>query len=137
MKEDDFVKVMTLMAGNIHDSIPFEGLLTGNEKEVYADSAYKSAKHSQLLKQKKIKECITHRAYRNRAVTKEQDKENRYFSSIRTRVEHVFGILKLHYGFGKARYLGLSRNQARIRLISMAYNLKRALRIQRECDYGR
>jgi len=69
---------MTLIAGNIHDSIPFEDLLTGNEKEVYADSAYKSVKHSQLLKQKKIKECITHRAYRHRSLSEDQVQQNDY-----------------------------------------------------------
>ena len=133
--EDGFIKVVKLTAGNVHDSTQFEGLLTGNERKAYADSAYKSAKHSKLLKQKKIKERITHRAYRNTPLTEEQIKQNRYFSSIRSRVEHVFGILKLHYGLRKARYLGIARNQARVVLISMAYNLKRALRIHRECEY--
>lgn len=135
--EDGFVKEVMVTAGSIHDSIPFEVLLTGHEQEVYADSAYKSAKHSTLLKQKKIKECITHRAYRNRPLNEKQRKQNRYFSGIRSRVEHVFGIVKLHYGLGKARYLGIARNQARVSLICMAYNLKRALRIQRECSDGR
>lgn len=135
--EDGFVKVVMLTAGNMHDSIPFEAILTGHEQEMYADSAYKSTKHSTLLKRKKIKECITHRAYRNRPLNEEQRKQNRYFSGIRSRVEHVFGIMKLHYGLGKARYLGIARNQARVSLMCMAYNLKRALRIQRECCYGR
>ena len=89
------------------------------------------------MKQKKIRECITHRAYHHRSWFEDQVQQNDYFPRIRTRVEHVFGILKLHCGFGKARYIGLSCNQARVRLISMAYNLKRTLRIQRECYYGR
>lgn len=134
--EDGFVKAVHITAGNVHDSTQLDGLLTGHEQEVYADSAYKSAKHSQLLKQRKVKECITHRAYRNTPLNQEQIRQNRYYSSIRSRVEHVFGILKLHYGLRKARYLGLARNQARVTLISMAYNLKRALRIQRECYDG-
>jgi IS5 family transposase len=135
--EDGFVKEVILTAGNVHDSIPFESILTDHEREVYADSAYKSAQHSRLLKQKKVKECITHRAYRNRPLNEDQEKQNRYFSSIRSRVEHVFGIVKLHYGLGKARYMGIARNQARVSLICMAYNLKRAVRIQRECRDGK
>lgn len=133
--EDGFVKAVKLTAGNIHDSTQFEGLLTGNEREAYADSAYKSAKHSKLLKRKKIKECINHRAYRNTPLTEEEIRQNRHFSRMRSRVEHVFGILKLHYGLRKARYLSVARNQARLTIISMAYNLKRALRLHREC-YG-
>lgn len=131
--EDGFVKAVKLTAGNVHDSTQFEGLLTGNEREAYADSAYKSAKHSNLLKRKKIKECIHHRAYRNTPLSEAQIRQNRYYSSIRSRVEHVFGILKMHYGLRKARYLGIARNQARVTLISIAYNLKRALSIHREC----
>lgn len=116
INEDGFIKAVHVTAGNVHDSTQLEGLLTGNEQELYADSAYKSAKHSEWLKKKKIKERITHRAYRNTPLTKEQIKQNRYFSSIRSRVEHVFGILKLHYGLGKARYLGVAKNQARVTL---------------------
>jgi IS5 family transposase len=131
--EDGFIKTAHLTAGNEHDSTQFEALLTGTEREVYADSAYRSDKHSQLLKRKKIRNGISHRAYRNTPLTEEQKRKNRHLSRIRSRVEHVFGILKLHYGLGKARYLGVARNQARMTLISMVYNLTRGLRIQREC----
>lgn len=120
-----------MTGGNAHDSTQFEKLLTGSEVAAYADSAYKSKKHSELLRGRKIEERITHRAYRNTPLKGEQHEQNRYYSGVRCLVEHVFGIMKLHYGVTKARYLGLSRNQARIVLVSMAYNLKRAQSIQR------
>lgn len=56
--EDGFVKEVMLMAGNVHDSIPFESILTDHEREVYADSTYKSAQHSRLLKQKRSKNAL-------------------------------------------------------------------------------
>lgn len=129
--EDGFIKRVHLTAGNVHDSTQFEKLLTGSEAAAYADSAYKSKKHSELLKGRRIEERITHRAYRNTPLSDEQYEQNRQYSSVRCLVEHVFGIAKLHYGLAKARYLGLARNQARVTLISMAYNLKRAQSIQR------
>jgi len=52
-------------------------------------------------------------------------------SGVRSIVERVFGVLKLYYGMNKARYLGLSRNKARFGLMSLAYNIKRGVSIQR------
>jgi IS5 family transposase len=52
-------------------------------------------------------------------------------SQVRCTVERTFGVLKRLYGLGKARYLGLARNQARVSLIAMAHNLKRGANIQR------
>lgn len=39
--------------------------------------------------------------------------KNRNNSKIRARVEHVFGVVKRLWGFGKARYRGLQKNAAR------------------------
>jgi IS5 family transposase len=41
-------------------------LLSGKESAVYADSAYKSAKHDEMLAKMGIKNCILERAYRNK-----------------------------------------------------------------------
>ena len=129
--EDGFIKCYDYTAGNVHDSTVFETLLTGNEQEAYADSAYKSAAHDRLLHGKGINNRILERAYRNKPLTAKQKSTNRINSSIRSIVERVFGILKLHYGMGKARYLGLSRNKTRFGLMSLAYNIKRGVMIQR------
>jgi len=129
--EDGFIKSYNYTAGNIHDSNVFESLLTGNESEVYADSAYKSKAHDDLLKAKGIGNRILERAYRNKPLNDEQKKKNRRNSGIRSIVERTFGVLKLHYGMSKARYLGLARNRARFGLMSLAHNIKRGLSIQR------
>jgi IS5 family transposase len=63
--EDGFINRVHLTAGKVHDSTQFEKLLTGSEAAAYADSAYKSKKHSELLKDRGVEERITHRAYRN------------------------------------------------------------------------
>jgi len=58
------------------------------------------------------------------------DKKQR--SSIRYVVERTFGLLKLHHGLGKARYLGLQRNKTRAQLIAMSHNLKTGMNIFKE-----
>lgn len=129
--EDGFIKTYAYTAGNTHDSQVFEELLTGHEKSIYADSAYKSQKHDELLSSKGIRNRVLERAYRNKPLTDEQKRFNRRSSGVRCTVERVFGVLKLHYGMGKARYLGLCRNQTRFGLMSLAHNLKRGASINR------
>jgi transposase, IS5 family len=96
--EDGFIKDAVITAGNVHDSNIFECLLTGTEKEAYADSAYKSKKHDSMLKEKHIKNQVLERAYRNKPLSKEQKKRNQHRSATRSVVERTFGVLKLHYG---------------------------------------
>lgn len=128
--EDGFIKSHEYTSGEVHDSNVFESLLTGDEKAVYADSAYKSEQHDTLLKQKGLNNQILERAYRNKPLTQEQKRENQIKSQTRTVVERVFGVLKQHYGMAQARYNGIARNSARFALISMAYNIKRGLSLQ-------
>lgn len=131
--EDGFIKSQALTTGSLHDSNVFEQLLTGSEKSAYADSAYKSQKHDRLLKNKNIQNQILQRAYRNKPLTEQQKQHNRYASQVRYVVERTFGVLKKYYGLGQARYNGLERNQARLTIICIAHNLKRAMNIQRSC----
>jgi IS5 family transposase len=73
------------------------------------------------------------RAYRNKPLTKVQKQKNRRTAGVRCTVERVFGVFKLHYGMGQARYLGLARNAVLFGLMCFAYNLKRGISIQRSC----
>ena len=123
--EDGLVKKASFTTGSEHDSQQFETLLTGTESEVYADSAYKSEKHDDLLKQRGVKNKILHRRYRNKPLTAAQKKMNRMYSSIRSIVERTIGVLKLHYGLAQARYMGLARNHARFLLCCIGHNIKR------------
>jgi len=50
---------------------------------------------------------------------------------FRSTVKRVFGVLKLHYGMAKARYLGVPRNRTRFQLMCVAHNIKRGRSIQR------
>ena len=132
VEEDGFIKACAFTAGNVHDSQCLAPLLSGTESAVYADSAYKSTKHDALLAATGTKNCILERAYRNTPLNDQQKKRNQQHSGIRSIVERVFGVLKLHYGMGQARYLGLVRNYTRFGLMCIAYNLKRGVAIQRD-----
>lgn len=132
--EDGFVKAMELTTGSVHDSQVFEELLSGDEEKVFADSAYASEKTNEMLKEKGIENGVLARAYRNKPLTAEQKKSNQKLSPIRSTIERFFGIAKLHYGLGRARYLGIERNKMRVAIICMAHNIKRGVSLQREID---
>ena len=127
--EDGFIKAVVYTPGNEHDSHSLEKLLIGSERELYADKAYASDKHDKLLAGRSIENRILHKAKRKQPLSGVQKQQNRRWSGIRSTVERVFGILKQHYGIGKARYLGLKRNQARFMMAAMAYNIKRGAAI--------
>lgn len=131
--EDGFIVKYSTTPANVHDSKEFKKLLTGQEHQVYADSAYKSKDHDQYLKEHGIDNQIHERAYRNKPLTQEQKQANTWRSQVRNRVESVFGILKLHYRASKARHLGLMQLNTAMGFALMAYNLKRAVKIQDSC----
>ena len=74
-------------------------MLTHNEEVVYADKAYDSKEHRQLLERCGIESKIQYRAARNRPLNPSQVAANKSYGMVRSRVEK----LKLHHGV-KARY---------------------------------
>ncbi len=100
---------MTFTPGNVHDSQEFDKLLDVSKTktcgQVFADSAYANKRNDKQLGKQNNK--VLHRAYRNTPLTNKQKQDNRQRSSVRYIVERTFGLLKLHHGLGKARYLGL------------------------------
>lgn len=128
--EDGFIKATDYSTGSSHDSNHFTHLLSGKESAAYADSAYQSHKHRDWLEERQIDNRVIKRAYRNRPLSNEDKQFNRLHSGVRSTVERVFGVLKLHYGMAKARYLGIDRNRTRFELMCVAHNLKRGVSIQ-------
>lgn len=124
--EDGFIGNLEYTAANVHDSQVFEEIFTGYESEVYADSAYSSQVTDQLLGKKNK---VLNRAYRNKPLTDDQKFENQQRSKTRSTVERVFGLLKLHQGLGKARYMGLARNKTNAMLLAMSHNIKCGMNI--------
>ena len=92
---------------------PLPDLLHGNEQRVYGDSAYASQKALIASKAPKAKDFTNQRTRRCGVVDETQRSKNRNKSRIRARVEHVFGVVKRLWGFGKVRYRGLQKNATR------------------------
>ena len=100
-------------AANIHDKHPLPNLLHGNEQRVYGDSAYASQKDLIRSVAPKAKDFTNQRSRRAGVIDEAIRSKNRNKSKIRSRVEHVFGVVKRLWGFGKVRYRGLQKNATR------------------------
>jgi transposase, IS5 family len=110
-------------AANVADSTVLPDLLHGEETRVWGDQAYKGQSHV-------IQECApraqdhTHRRYRYKHGIDEQERaKNRTKSSVRSKVEHVFQVMKLQFGFVKLRYRGLKKNAHRLFVTCALVNL--------------
>jgi IS5 family transposase len=88
-----FIRRFEVTDAAVHDSQCFAGLLDGRNRDriVYADSAYRSKEHERLLKRKHFASRVHHRAWKDRPLSRREQRENRARSRIRAGVEHVFG----------------------------------------------
>lgn len=110
-------------AANVADSRVLPKLLHGEETEVYGDQAYQG--QAEVIRERAPKaEDKTNRRWRTKLHEYPEVKEqNRLQSKIRSRVEHVFGVMKLRFGFTRVRYRGLAKNLHRIAATCALINL--------------
>ena len=99
---------------HVADATVLPELLHGEETKVWGDQAYRG--QSEVIHQcaPRARDC-THRRYRYKDRVDEVERaKNRTKSKVRSKVEHVFGVLKLKFGFVKVRYRGLAKNANRL-----------------------
>ena len=111
-------------AANVSDVAMLPDLLHGEETRVWGDGAYQGQTEV-------IRECapqaldFTQRRcrWKNQIVDWEAWAKNRTKSKVRARVEHVFQVMKLKFGFVKVRYRGLKKNGHRLFVTCALVNL--------------
>ena len=109
-----------------HDSKVLDDILDGDNTAlgVWADSAYRSAEIEASLKQKGLRSRIHRKGRRNKPLSEREKQGNKTRSSVRGRVEHVFGAQSNDMGGTLVRSVGLARAKARIGLKNLAYNMR-------------
>jgi IS5 family transposase len=110
-------------AANVSDNRVLADLLHGEETDVWGDQAYQGK--TEVIRQRSPKAVDrTHRPYRTKLVCYPAIRnENREKSKTRSRVEHVFALIKLKFGFVKVRYRGLNKNGNRLFSLCALTNL--------------
>ena len=103
-------------------------LLHGEETEVWGDQGYvgQSAVIRGVAPQ--ARELINRRCLYHGKLNVEEFLRNREKSRVRSKVEHVFQVMKVKFGFVKVRYRGLKKNANRLFAICALVNLYMARR---------
>src|SRR4051794_38069952 len=121
------VREAAMTPADVHDSVPADGLVQGDEQAVYADKAYDSEARRTGLRERGIEPRIMYQARRNRPLKPWQTWFNKAVAPVRAGVERLFGTMKRAYGHRRVRYLGLARNDVQLQAMCAAINLRRAL----------
>ena len=131
-QDSGLVHSVEVTGANTHDVTMVSKLLTGEENAVYGDSGYLGAEKrddaiTRNTKGKKIKYKTNRRpsqskkkSARSKAQIKRREHEK---SSVRAKVEHVFGVVKGQFGFRKTRYRGLRKQIAKLNILFALANL--------------
>jgi IS5 family transposase len=125
-------------AANVHDSQVLDDLLHGEETRVWGDSAY-SGQQAVLREQApNAKDFTQKKSSRHYVLSAEERARNRTKSKVRSKVEHVFHVMKRQFGFNKVRYRGLNKNAhhlfVKCALVNLVLSKRRLLRLsQAQC----
>lgn len=119
-------------SANVHDVTVTQDLLNGEEEVVYGDSGYLGAdkREGAIVKNEKGKK-IKYKINRRPSQTKKLSKSGQYYakktehkkSSIRAKVEHIFGVIKKLFGYRKTRYRGLEKQTQKLNMMFALANL--------------
>ncbi len=127
-------------AANEHDLNQVGNLLHGEEAFVFADAGYLGAENREELSDVKAQWAIAMRPGRLKELKKHPRKNKaviafeRLKSSIRAKVEHPFRIIKCQFGFVKARFKGLRKNDNQLAMLFTLANLFRVDQMIRAWD---
>lgn len=121
------IRRAVLTPARVNDSVVADALICGDERAVYADRAYEHKDRRRRLKAAGVKDRIMHRSHKNQArLPHWQAVRNTLISPIRAAVERVFGTLKRGYGYRRVRYHGLAANLLELRMLCIAFNMRKA-----------
>lgn len=131
-EETGLVHHVEVTGANVHDVTMVSKLLNGEETQVYGDSGYLGAeKREDAVIRNKSGKKIKYKTNRRPSQSKKcsarslsQIKRREHEkSSIRAKVEHVFGIVKGLFGYRKTRYRGLRKQTAKLNMLFALANL--------------
>jgi IS5 family transposase len=101
-------------AANVADSQVLPDLLHGDETRVWGDQAYRG--QSRVLEEyaPRVRDFTCQRYRYPDGIDEVERAKNRTKAKVRSKVEHVFGVIKLKFGFVKVRYRGIAKNANRL-----------------------
>jgi IS5 family transposase len=127
--EYKFIRDYAVTDAAVHDSVPYLSVLPEKsaypDQEAFGDSAYVGKETEEKLLERGFLPMICEKGYRNKPLTEEQKTMNKVKSSVRCRIEHIFGAMKVRCRDEILRTIGLERAAFWIGMRNLVYNLSR------------
>lgn len=128
-KDTGLVHHVKATAANVHDTEAVDDIIHGDEDELYGDSGYLNVEEH--ISEDKQKEGREYNINRRRGAKKKLEPNDALVfeieefakSTVRSKVEHVFGVVKRLFRFRRTRYRGLRKQQAKFNMIFALANL--------------
>jgi transposase, IS5 family len=117
------VHTVRTTTASVHDSQVFTALTHGEETVIAGDSAYANQMLKTSCRQAGLLYLIHDKGTRARPLSAHQQHRNRHKSSVRSKVEFPFRIVKRLWGHACVRFRGLAKNTARLQLLFALSNL--------------
>lgn len=131
-KDSGLVHTVKVTAANVNDVTMTSQLLTGEENAVYGDSGYLGAdKREEAITRNKAGKRIRYKLNRRPSQINKQSprsqgqlkRREHEKSSVRAKIEHVFGVVKGRLRYRKTRYRGLRKQTAKCNMLFALANL--------------
>jgi transposase, IS5 family len=126
---DDYV----VTSAQVHDSQGLQSLLDAKDKgqPLYADAAYVGPEIEGMVDKVEMENQINERGYKNNPLTEKQKESNRKKSSVRSRVEHIFGFVENTMKGTLIRTIGIARARMNIGITNLTYNICRVVQLNK------
>lgn len=134
------VHTITATSANVHDIVEAPKLIREDDEVLYGDSGYLGLEKREEVTSDTHLSSIDYRINRRPSslpkVSENAFDWERYIeyrkSSVRSKVEHVFLIVKRQFGYSKVRYRGIAKNLNRFHMLFACANLLMVARAGRK-----
>jgi len=123
----DIIRRKQFTPANIHDIQKRENLMSDDESAQFGDKGYFSDDKKRDLRKKGVYCGILDKGKRDHPLSTRQKQRNKQKSRVRCAVERPFAHMKKWYGYVRARYVNLKRNDLHFTFLCIIYNVRRGI----------
>jgi IS5 family transposase len=105
---------VSVTPANEADINQLPNLLREDDRAVLGDAAYGKNAFKRAACKAGVFWGVALKAAPRRPLSRGQKRRNRKMSSVRSRVEHIFRVVKRQFGYTKVRYKGLAKNAVQV-----------------------
>jgi IS5 family transposase len=105
---------VSVTPANAADISQLPNLLREDDRIVIGDAGYVNDTYKRAARQAGVVWGVALKARPKRRLGSAQKRRNRKMSSLRSRVEHLFRVMKRQFGYTQTRYRGLAKNAAQV-----------------------